>query len=354
MLHDFLKTHRTDIIARTRVKVAARPVPSPTAAELSQGIPIFLDQLIGTLEEPGSGDDAMTASAARQGDDMFRLGFTVGQVVHGYGDVCQAVTELAFETDAPITVDEFRTLNRCLDDAIATAVTEFGQLHELALMDQGTERLGVLAHEFRNRLNTAQLAFTILKGGKVPIGGSTGALLERSLTGLAQLLDGALAEVRLESAPHHREVISLATFIDEVQVAAMIQATVRTQQLTVDPVPDQVTISADRQLLATAVGNLLQNAFTFTPPHGHIRLRTRATAGRVFIEIEDECGGLGPGLADTLLSRVHQHGRDRVGSGLGLMISQKAVELHGGTIRIVNHPGKGCTFVIELPRRGSS
>jgi hypothetical protein len=52
-------------------------------------------------------------------------GFTVGQVVHGYGDVCQAVTDLAVEMGAPISTDDFRTLNRCLDDAIAGAVTEY-------------------------------------------------------------------------------------------------------------------------------------------------------------------------------------------------------------------------------------
>ena len=51
-------------------------------------------------------------------------GFTVSQVVHDYGDVCQSITDLALQLNAPINVEDFRTLNRCLDDAIASAVTE--------------------------------------------------------------------------------------------------------------------------------------------------------------------------------------------------------------------------------------
>ena len=51
----------------------------------------------------------------------------MSQVVHDYGDVCQAITDLAVEAAKPISADDFRTLNRCLDDAIAGAVTEYGR-----------------------------------------------------------------------------------------------------------------------------------------------------------------------------------------------------------------------------------
>ena len=58
-------------------------------------------------------------------------GFNISQVVHGYGDVCQSITDLAVEMDAPISTDDFRTLNRCLDDAIAGAVTEFSRAQDV-------------------------------------------------------------------------------------------------------------------------------------------------------------------------------------------------------------------------------
>src|SRR5438045_9318904 len=78
--------------------------------------------------------------AAEHGDELHRKGFTIDQVVHDYGDLCQAITELAVEQGAPIAVTEFRTLNRCLDDAIADAVTRFGDEHEESIKDRSEER----------------------------------------------------------------------------------------------------------------------------------------------------------------------------------------------------------------------
>ncbi|RZA15657.1 MAG: sensor histidine kinase, partial [Lysobacteraceae bacterium] len=107
--------------------------------ELEHGISIFLDQLIRTLVleqseasmlsrkvsgPSGGGRQArseMGASATRHGRELQQHGFTVEQVVHDYGDLCQSISDLAFETGAQIETDEFRTLNRCLDNAIASA-----------------------------------------------------------------------------------------------------------------------------------------------------------------------------------------------------------------------------------------
>ena len=149
-------------------------------------------------------------AAQRYGRELYQHGFTVEQVVHDYGDLCQAITDLAFERNAPIEVDEFRTLNRCLDNAIAVAVTEFSyqrefiaagkQAHEL------NERLGFFAHELRNLINTATLALTAIKVGNVGLGGATGAVLDRSLVGLRNLIDKSLTEVRMTAglpAQHH-------------------------------------------------------------------------------------------------------------------------------------------------------
>jgi len=95
---------------------------------------------------------------------------------------------------------------------------------------------------------------------------------------------------------------------------------------------------------------LLQNAFKFTHHHGHVWLRTRATPDLVFIEVEDECGGLPPGRAEVLFSPFKQRSTDRTGLGLVLTISRKAVQLNGGDIHVRSLPGKGCVFTVELPR----
>ena len=140
MLHEFLIAHREDLIKRCQAKVARRPGPRPTWDEMKFGIPTFLGQLIEMLRldqhsnvfdiarEPASKkelSERVAASATRHAKELHERGLTVDQVVHDYGDLCQAVTELAFERKAEIAVSEFHTLNRLLDNAIAAAVTEY-------------------------------------------------------------------------------------------------------------------------------------------------------------------------------------------------------------------------------------
>ena len=356
MLHEFLTLHREEIIARTRVKVATRTAPRPTAAELENGVPLFLDQLAETLrweqETPARPTSVqMAESAARHGGELRQAGFTVAQVVHDYGDVCQAVTELAIELQLPISADEFKTLNRCLDEAIAQAVTEFARQRELSISDKETERLGFFAHELRNLLGNAILAFEVLKSGTVGIGGSTGGILGQNLIALRDLIDRSLAEVRLEAGLHRREHVALTQLMEEVEVAATIEAKARRLRLTVTPVEPGVAIDVDRQLIAAALANLLQNAFKFSRPKGHVVLRTDTATdeGRVLIEVEDECGGLPPGKAEDLFRPFEQRSADRSGLGLGLAIARESVETNGGEIRARNLPGRGCIFTIDLP-----
>ena len=355
MLHEFVTVHREAIVARTRQKVGARTAQQPTEGVLKHGAPLFLEQLADTLRReqetlarPTSLE--MARSALLHGAELRKAGFTVGEVVHAYGDVCQAVTELAIELQVPISADEFRTLNRCLDEAIAQAVTEHGRLRELSLSDRGTERLGFFAHELRNLLANAMLAFEVLKSGKVGVGGSTGMLLGRSLVALRDLIDRSLVAVRLEAGLQRRERVPLAELMEEVALAAPIEAKVRGLQLTVTPVRTPGAIDVDRQLITAALANLLQNAFKFSRPNGHVVLRTDTTAtGRVLIDVEDECGGLPQGKAGDLFAPFEQRSTNRTGLGLGLAIARESVESNGGVIRTRNLPGKGCIFTIDLP-----
>ncbi|MDP9323919.1 MAG: sensor histidine kinase, partial [Acidobacteriota bacterium] len=195
MLYEFIAVHRDEIIERCRTKVATRSVPPPTEAEINHGVPLFLGQLRQALRLGLSSPEIQT-SAVMHGHDLLLQGFTVSQVVHDYGDVCQAITELAGENNAPISTDDFRTLNRCLDDAIAGAVTQFGRERNDATIDgdavRENERLGFFAHELRNLTNTAMVAFEVLKTGNVGVAGSTGAVLQRSLMGLRTLIGRSL------------------------------------------------------------------------------------------------------------------------------------------------------------------
>ena len=209
MLHDFLTAYRADLIERCREKVAERAAPKATTTELEHGVPFFLDQLIKTLqvEQTSSpmqsrkvsgpsgghqhGVSEIGETATRHGRELSVAGFTVDQVVHDYGDLCQAVTDLACERGVQIDIDEFRTLNRCLDNAIAGAVTEFSYQHEVLTVDKAVqgfnERLGFLAHDLRNQLHTAMLALTAIRAGNVGASGATGTVLSHSLVRLRNL-----------------------------------------------------------------------------------------------------------------------------------------------------------------------
>ena len=355
MLDAFIASNRTSIIARVQARVALRTSPKPSDLELRNGIPVFLDQLGDALRLERAGEmvdhHQIGESASLHGHDLLRMGLTIGQVVHDYGDVCQTITEMALEQEAPISGEDFRTLNLCLDDAIAEAVTEYSRERERVIVERGTERLGVLAHEMRNLLNTAMLSFESIQRGRVAPGGSTALVHGRSLMGLRDLIDRSLADVRLDAGIENMERISVAEFIGEVEIGASMQAEARAINLAITSVDRTVTIEGDRQILAAAISNLLHNAFKFTPEHGNVSLRAGATADRVLFDVEDECGGLAPGKTEHLFRPFEQRGADRSGVGLGLSICLKAAKANGGEIRVRNVPGKGCVFTLDLPRK---
>lgn len=354
MLHEFIADNRDEIIGRCRNKVATRSVPLPAEAGIDHGVPVFLDQLRDALRFRQVTSPEISRSAIKHGHALLLQGFTVSQVVHDYGDVCQAITELAVQLNEPISTDDFRTLNRCLDDAIAGAVTEYARERHQCGIDgesaRGSERLGFFAHELRNLMNTAIMAFEVLKTGNVGVTGSTGTVLHRTLMASHALVTRSLAEVRLTQGVQNREQFLVTEFIEEIASAWTLDANARGVRLAVTAVEDGVAIEADRQILAAVVGNLLQNAFKFTQPHTNVTLRVVASDERVLIEVEDQCGGLVSENVDALFRPFEQHGVDRTGVGLGLAFSRWGTEANAGRIYARNLPDRGCVFAVDLPR----
>ncbi len=355
MLRDFIEEHREEILARARLRVAARNAPRATEVELTTGLPRFLDQLCEALRRASS-DEALDhgeieESAGEHGRTLFEHGVTVAQVVHDYGDLCQVITGLAVDHHTTLDADEFRTLNLCLDDAIAGAVTEYSRLRERVITDDGTERLGLLAHEMRNVTNTSILTFGSIQKGTVSPGGSTGVVHARSLQRLIGLIDRSLSDVRLDSGMQNVERVAVREVFEEVEIGAAMVARDRGLLFEVMAVDPSVIVSADRQILAAAIANLVQNALKFTKPDTTVKLGATTTTDRVLISVEDECGGLPPGKVEDLLKPFSQRGHDRVGLGLGLAICQKAAKAMGGELLIRDLPGKGCIFTLDLPKQ---
>ncbi|WP_332855834.1 sensor histidine kinase [Duganella sp. S19_KUP01_CR8] len=372
MMHDFLVSNRTELERRCRDKVSSRLDRYPNRQQLEHGIPMFLDQLIRTLkaEDKGAATAAQTISGLSSGDpdcraevgvsaaihgaDLLTLGYSINEVVHDYGDLCQAVTDLSIDLNETFTIDEFRTLNRCLDNGIADAVTGFSEHRDLVIADEqaleANERLGFFAHELRNHLNTATLALAAIKAGNVGLLGSTGSVLDRSLVGLRTLIDRSLAEVRIGPGMSlHRSVFSLANFIGEVKYAAALEAKLLNCSLHVEEISSTLMIDADKDLLFSALGNLLQNAFKFSGRDGVVTLSVDVGADRIRVKVKDSGPGLSPEAARDMFLPFTQSGSNKSGLGLGLSIARRSVEANGGSLTVDSKPGHGCLFTIDLP-----
>ena len=320
----FLVVHTDEILARARA-TAAGP-----------GAPLFLAQLADTLRrEQGLAarvtSAEISAGAALHGRELGRSGMTVAQVVHEYRGLGAVILELAVELGNPISTDEFRTLDRCVDEAVAQAVTEYDRLREAALSRVRTDHLGFLTHELRIQLAEAIVAFESVKTGSVGIASSTGAVFGRNLLAMRHIIDRSLAHVRLERGIHHREKVPLGEIVEEVGLTVSMEADTRHLQLTVEPVAPDVMVDVDRHLIAAALLDVLHNGFEASPPGGHVVLRTKTpAAGRVLIEVEDECPV-------------------EPSSGPGLSIARRSVESSGGELRVRLRERQGSVYTIDLP-----
>ena len=202
MLYIFLTEHRDELIRRCRENEAKRTSPDRSPGISEHGVPLFLGQLTDTLRhehmalagafaraEPVPVPMSIGRAAALHGAELLRQGYAVDQVVRDYGDVCQTVTQVAIEQKATITISEFRTLNRCLDDAIAEAVTAFGRdrkaLNEEAEALQN--RLESIADDQRRLIDTALQAFSAVRTGSIGFSGATGTVLMHTLLELRDL-----------------------------------------------------------------------------------------------------------------------------------------------------------------------
>jgi signal transduction histidine kinase len=193
------------------------------------------------------------------------------------------------------------------------------------------------------------IAFEVVKSGNVGVSGSTGAVLQRSLSAARDLIARSAAEVEFTRGVQNRERFLVSGFIEELAPVAKLAADARGVTFTVIPVDDRVAVEADRQVLSAVVLNVLQNAFRFTRPRSAVTLRVGAGAERVVMEIEDECGGLADGSLDNLFQPFVEP-TNRRSLGFGLAFSRWATEANRGRISARSLPGVGCIFTVDLPR----
>ena len=169
MLTGFLVQNFDELVSRTRANASARRHSEP-APQLEERIPLLLARLrdaaggdLGTV--PHACGESGCSSAARHAGALLEKGWPVSQVVHDCAAVRQAITRLAIEKSAAISLEELEAVSRWLDTAIAETVAEYAHLKEEATCHREVERLGQVSHDLRTQLQTALLSFRALKKG---------------------------------------------------------------------------------------------------------------------------------------------------------------------------------------------
>jgi signal transduction histidine kinase len=355
-LHEVLAAKRDDVLLRWRAQVKGTLAPEAMPPlELVNHIPKFVDEIISVLRtDAGLSSRGPSpeegATAAGHGAQRLRLGFSLDAVVREYGALRDAIVSTARDAAAQITFRELQVLADTIITGIAHAVSEYTHQRDAELLRQANEHFAFIAHELRNPLSSATMAFQLLKGkGQLPAESRAVSALERGLLRASDLIDQTLQIARVASGIElRRQITTLKALLEDAELGAISEAESKGVEIR-SLVESNEQLAVDTRLVRSALGNLVRNAVKYTSSGGVVELRGNIVNGRAVIEVEDCCGGLAPGKVEEAFAPFVRLDSRQTGFGLGLAIAKQAVDAHGGTIRVQNLPGKGCIFVLELP-----
>ncbi len=223
------------------------------------------------------------------------------------------------------------------------------------------ELLAVTSHDLRTPITTIRMATDILLDEKraarvdhrrylETISQATKRLLVLSndLSDLARINTG---ELHLELRP---------VLLSEVARAAVRELTVtaaaKSITMSVDGAGEEPPVAGDYNRLYQVVSNLLGNAVKFTPSGGQVRIHVQPEPGQVALQVQDTGIGIPAGQVAEMFQHFKHASRPGTagerGTGLGLTIVRRLVELHGGQIAVESEEGRGTTFTIRLPVAG--
>ena len=313
----------------------------------------FIEEAARALEEDEV-RDVPAARARQHGGQRFHLGYNIDGLIREYGTLRDVLFEFADAKGVPFETAEALDLSRILIEGIAGAAAQYSLERDAYTRNQAAQHVGFLAHELRNPLQTAQLRIQMMDrrpGGPTP---QDIQALKHALRLLRERIDNELFDVQLHALPQPVfKKLQLRQVLESLVEDVSPQGAGKDVDIQVDVDP-QLEIVADERLLDSALSNLVRNAIKFSPPGAIVQVRCKKSLERVVIEVEDKCGGLPEGAVEKMFSPFVQMGQDRSGFGLGLAISKRAAELHGGALRVHDVPGQGCVFVLDLPLDAST
>jgi signal transduction histidine kinase len=229
---------------------------------------------------------------------------------------------------------------------------------EAKLSRMKTDFVSLVSHELRTPVTSIRMFIETLALGRVKDPAQTQQVLQmltQETERLSTLIERVLDWSRIESGrkEYHRELQPVSALVESAVSAFRAQRLEGDMQLTVD-VPDNLPpVLVDRDAIAGALLNLLQNAYKYSGQDKRIALSVQAAGRWVGFSVEDHGMGIAPRDRKRIFERFYRVDnlltRKTEGSGLGLAISKRLVEAHGGRITVKSELGKGSRFTIQIP-----
>ena len=237
--------------------------------------------------------------------------------------------------------------------------TEREQRHDAELATRAREEvLGVVAHDLRNPIHLLGSTAELLSDPRLDASERPDLrdAAKRAVRQMDRLIGDLLDTVRLQAGRLSLQVkeVKASRLLDQAEATFRQMAVDKHVQFDVTTPKDDLVLRADEDRTAQVLGNLLGNAFKFTPAGGHVALSVTRSDGEAQFHVSDTGPGLSPEQVGQLFQRFWQ-GRpgDRRGVGLGLTIARGIVEAHGGRVWVDSEPEKGSTFNFTLPLASS-
>ncbi|MBS1152216.1 MAG: sensor histidine kinase, partial [Myxococcaceae bacterium] len=246
--------------------------------------------------------------------------------------------------------------------AIGVIYTGRTLYREARLSRMKTDFVSLVSHELRTPLTSIRMFIDTLAMGRVTNEGDHQQVLQmlsKETERLSSMIERVLDWARIEGGrkQYDLHIVTVQTLVDAAVNAFQAQRMGAVMKLSIEIAPGLPRVEVDREALAGALLNLLQNAFKYTGEDKQIALRARPRGKWVTISVQDNGMGIPRGERKKIFERFYRVDnlltRETEGSGLGLAIANRIIHAHGGKITVESEPGKGSTFTIHLlPVRG--
>ncbi|MFZ5471235.1 MAG: sensor histidine kinase [Myxococcota bacterium] len=243
--------------------------------------------------------------------------------------------------------------------ALGVVYTGRALYREAKLSKLKTDFVSLISHELRTPLTSIRMFIETLALGRVKDPAQTSevlSMLSKETERLSDMIERVLDWARIESGrkTYHRQVQPVEALVEASLTAFRAQRMGAEVDLSYHLPSGLPQVEIDRDAVAGALLNLLQNAYKYSGENKRIEVRARPEASGVAIEVHDFGIGIAPREKKRIFERFYRVDelltRRTEGSGLGLSIAKRIVEAHGGKISVKSELGKGSTFTIHLPR----